>query len=498
MDGKPRLIFKAQRFGTNEWLSHDLPLRAEGPEHGVSTYAEIRATISPDLGEAIADDGRRVLQPGGTWIHIETPDERIWTGYVHEVNPGKGAELNVTIREWLGYLDGLVFQGRIWGVRADPADLVRELFAHIQSYPGGKLGARVVGQTPVPLGTDSDDRMIAAKRALDQAVAALKAREKPRKAKAAEIKRKSAPHDRLIKARNTHRAEATKAYEQLTKQRNPKATKEQLAAARAVVKTRSEATQAAREAKKREIDPLKQQLEQLRAAEETFKKPVETARENHRKAQERARADGGAWKALPEDTPDCWSILRDLAAETPFDFTTRTERTHSAPKLTLRIDYLRAGRAREDLVFEQGVNIVELPEPRIPSEYATEIIGLGAGEGESFDGSEIAMRVNVPVSDWRMRRTSVLSLPSITNKTTLRVLARREQRSLRGERELPELVVREHENCPIGSWSAGDDIYVKLHSVPHFGRITGWFRVRTWQRIGLTRARIRLERIPDV
>lgn len=498
MDGKPRLIYKAQRFGTNAWLSLDLPLRTDGPEHGVSTYGEIRATISPDLWETFADDGRRLLHPGGTWIHIETPDERIWTGYVHEVARGKGAELVITIREWIGYLDGLTFQGRIWGVEADPADLVRELFKHVQSYAGGKLGATVRGETPVPLGTDSDDRMIAAKRVLDQAIAALKAREKPRKAKSEEIKRKSAPHDRTIKARNASRAAATKEYERLVKQKNPKPTKAQIDAAKANVKTRREATEAAREAKRREIDPLRTQLEQLRAAEETFKKPVETAREAHSKAQGRARADGGAWKALAEDTPDCWDILRDLAAAAPFEFTARTQRTHGAPKLTLQIAYLRTGRPRTELVFEQGVNIIELPEPRLPSKYATEVIGLGAGEGESFDGSEIPMRVNVPTSDWRLRRTHVLSVPSVTNRTTLRVLARREQRSLTGERELPELVVRDHENCPIGAWAAGDDIYVKLHSVPHFGRITGWFRVRSWQRIGITRARIRLERIPDV
>lgn len=542
-----RIRFSAQRYGSWAWLSFDLPATTDGPEFVHTGYEVMTATIAPEIGRRLAEDGRPLIEKWGTWIHVEVPGGRSWTGIVDDVKT-QGAKLTFTAREWIGYLHGIECKTVIWGVQDDPADLARQLLAHVQSFPTGKLGATVVGSTPVRLGSDSEDKAIAARYARNLAKQAWETASKPRKALQARIKRESSPFDKQVRALKKQKRPLDDAYQAVVRQQKPKrdayaalrkeqtrrravwealvkakAPASQIAAAKSsldsmksqidAAKAACDALNPARDAakapvtaknaqisavtaqKELAIGSLKDDLEDLKAAEEPAKAALDAAEEKLRAAEEKQREDNGAYKIHSADRPDCWKALLDLARVAPFEFITRTERTTGAPKLTLEIRYPGVGRTRDDLVFESGRNVIGVPEVVEPDDYASEVTAAGAGQGETLSGHEHSLEATVAESDPRMRRTALYSDPAVTDKKVLTAIARADLKRRRAPLLVPELMVRDDPNCPIGAWNAGDIITVKLHDVPHRGRVVVKHRIKSWQRIGTHRARLKLEAV---
>lgn len=484
------LRYTAQRVGSTAWLHYDLALETDGPRHTFSSYETFTAKISPEMYARLADDGKPMLQKWGTWIHVETPDERVFTGIVDDVW-AEGATQHIRVVEWIGYLDGLVLTSRLWGVDADPANLVRDLITHVQSFQPGFFPVTVTGSTSTRVGSASEDKMIAAKATMDAKRTQWDSFAKPRKALEAEVKKISAPHDAAIKALNLQRRILADGYAMKVAS---KASAAVVAAAKAAADSKAAQIKSRRATKDAAIGTRKTRIEQLKATEAPVKDSYDAAKTVYDDAKSKVKDDGGAWKALPEDTPDCWKVLKDLAAEgAGFHFTAQTERTTGAPKLTLAIQTAIPGRVRDDLVFEQGRTIVIQPKVQDPEEYASEVIALGAGEGGA-EGK--ALRQDIAVTDSRLRRTVVYSDPAITTQARLSQVGRAELARLRDPYDIPELVVRDDPNCPIGAWAPGDIITVRMHRVPHYGALKVKRRIRAWQRIGTTKARLYLE-APD-
>lgn len=615
--------YLAQRYGTWEWLDIDLRLDTDGPEWTDTSYGVMTGTIAPDLGRAVAADGHRIVEPYGTLIHAETANDRRWTGIVTEVEAA-GKNLRVTVREWAGYLDGLTFEGRIWGVKADPADLARQIWAHAQSYKGGDLGVSVVGSTPVRLGTDSSDKAIAAKAAAKAAKAVLDARAKARKLKEAEIQKASAPFATALKTLEASRKAQAAVVASLTKSTAgktaaplywpfPTSTVTQwpssshngtdfgipqgtpvpatvdgvvvltgadgqgawcvhvrrsdglivqhghlsridakagqrvtatnsvglsggqpgtpgagnstgphlhwelrwdtvwtgpvvdprslspatlggaavpggaaLNAAKKELEVRQNALNAKRAQRDAAIAPLRAQLDILKASEEAAKKPYDAAAEKARLAEEKERADGGAYRVLAADTPDCWRALQDLCDVSGMGFATRTVRTSGRPQLELQIVYPGGGAYRSGLVFQQGVNIVSELHPATTGEYASEVIVKGAGEGDK------AIQQQVSKADWRMRRNVVIDDKRITTVAKAGAVGRDELESRTSDLQIDEITVVDHALAPFWSWQVGDVILVQ-GELPHLGKIAIKHRIKSWALKG-DQAVIRLER----
>lgn len=636
---EPSITYKAQRFGTNAWLDFNLPVTTDGPQHVFSTYETLSATIAPEIGNRLAEDGKPMLWKWGTWVHVETPDERIWTGIVDEVW-ADGAVLHVRAREWQGYLHGLTYQGQIWAVRKDPADVVRQLVDDIQKVPGADLGVTVVGSVPGKLlGTHWDDTVILRKREFLEADDRVKYQKEIRTNVEQNIKREKAKHDRLIDPKAKLLEPLVETYRSITKQKdedlilsgakqvleefrdgkktdpvivaykakseqknrddllrtrkwayddevelknidaslaNLKADYEQKRAAKApaaVVKaakaaydvrrlywdnrlkpfktayeqrrdywdnqlkplkrphdvrvvhwdpmirdaehdytvrveywdTRLAPSRSAkekleaeiavlREARSKALEPFEELLEYERALEDALGELADAAKTVLQEAEDNLRLHGGAYKVLRQDHPDAWGVLVDLSRVGGFDFTTETVKTHGAPILRLIIHPGRVGTTRDDLVFEQGRNIISQPEIREPDEYASEVIAVGAGQGEDLAGIESSLQKSVAVVDTgRMYRNALAVDPSITNTAVLDVVAREQLKRLRTGFFLPEITVKDDPNAPIGAWRAGDIITPRMHSVPHFGAVSRKMRVRSWQRIGVNKAKLFLE-----
>ncbi|MHA3724314.1 hypothetical protein ACXR2T_10585 [Leucobacter sp. HY1910] len=482
------LKYVAQRNGTWELLHRDLPLKLTSwPEWGVNFYGVIEGHLAPGFVN-VAADGHPIVDEWGTIISAETGtggSRRRWQGIVDEVTPDTGGRLKVRVRELHGAVDGLTFTGNFRGVQVDPVEGIRAVWQHTQAKKSGDLGVTVVGATSRRVGTDSDAKLDAAKTARDAAKAALDLRSKPRQAKETEIRKARAKYEPALAALTKSRNQATDAYDALVKAKAPKP---QIDAAKATVTARQAALKAKRDERDAAVKPLNDQLAALREAEEPWKEAYDDANTTFQEAQTRAREDGGALKIEAADSPDGWKSVVELAKEYGFEITSRCMTTDGRPDFRIMVHDPEAGRVRDDLVFQQGVNVISELKPRsVP--YASEVLGRGAGEGDG------AVRSNAARVDRRFPRNRVLSRPGIKSSELLRVEVGRELALSGGAIEFPSITVRDHKLAALWSWAAGDTILVQGRVAGSADPVALWHRIVSWRLLSDIDAELRLERV---
>lgn len=478
--------YSAQRYGTWDWLDLEVPFTTDGPEWALSTYGVMYATVAPELGLQKAADGRPVLEEWGTLIHAETGEgalSRRWTGIVVR-SELQGKNWEVTIREFPGYLDGTPIETTIWGVKADPAALLRKIWTDAQAMPNANLNVSVVGSTPLRVGTDSDDKAAAAKKLMDADKKVVDARNKTKKAAMDDQQALSKAN---AKVTDSHRKGITAAQDEVNRLTKAGASKQAIANARAVVTTRQAALKAIQDQQKPGMDAKKKVTEAATKAKEAADKAYEKTKAAYDKAKAQADEDGGAYKFLAEDTPDALDSIGTLCKDTELEWTTQTIYSNGAPNLRINVAHPTVGTRRDDLVFEQGINITsELRLVRDGEEYANASIGVGAGEGDKSIRGSIASTSN------RMRRVTVFEDRKLKKQTQLLASMRKDLKKRTGELYVPEIEIVDHALAPMFSWNVGDHITVS-GNVPHYGYYSKLHRIISWNMVGDTKAVLRLE-----
>lgn len=146
----------AQDAITREFLHWNVPIDGE-PQRALNASGTLQGKISPTWPDALGADGRLILEPWRTLLHYEASDVIRWTGIVWDT-PSRGPELGVSASTHSTYLKDLPYLGDEYvGIQIDPADALRRLWAHAQSFPGSNLGVTVIGSTPVRIGTEEED-----------------------------------------------------------------------------------------------------------------------------------------------------------------------------------------------------------------------------------------------------------------------------------------------------------------------------------------------------
>jgi hypothetical protein len=173
------------------------------------------------------------------------------------------------------------------------------------------------------------------------------------------------------------------------------------------------------------------------------------------------------------NSTDIGQEIASIATETPFDQAESHSWASAAKQaVTHQVSFgvPRLGTRRLDLRFAEGENITEpVQGTRDGSGYASEVIGLGAGQGSA------QIRAQVVQLDNRLRRTYVYTDGTVF--TTARMTARA-QRVLASRHAIDnpaQVVLRDHPNAPFGSFGPGDDILII--------QATGWRQAATWARI---------------
>jgi RecA/RadA recombinase len=138
-----RLI--AQRILTGEFVSWELPVTDPEIEWQLSGTTQISGSFKPQIRD-VADLG---LEPWGTWIHLEEDGEIRASAIMQPTSVEADGTFAFTAVGPHGYASRLPYRDRLELIQADPAQVVRLLWAHIQSFDRGNLGVDVIGSTPV-------------------------------------------------------------------------------------------------------------------------------------------------------------------------------------------------------------------------------------------------------------------------------------------------------------------------------------------------------------
>jgi hypothetical protein len=465
-----------QRALTGQLLDTDLPLRPKTRAWELSGVDALSGSLAPAIGGSIAEDDRSLLEEWGSYVYLEA-DGIIRLGGIVVSSKLVGSEWEIECAGFTTYPHGIPFDGDEYlREKVDPADVVRDIWGHVQAHRDADLGVQVTGSTTVRIGTESTrqvrfyEAMVKERDAIVKV--AQKAYDDVRKIKEQRYKEKQA----ALKVKQAAQKTLTAAKKAGTGVAAAQAAYNAAKTAYDAAVTVSKAATAALVGPKNVLDQRKEDRD--------------AAKEKVSDWKERENEDGGAYLLQWWDSPDLGREIAELAETTPFDFTEHHtwNDDHTAIAHELRIHYPRAGRRRTDLSFEQGVNIVAFDSPEREGDgFANEIIGIGAGEGAG------SVRRTTALRDGRLRRPRVVTAKDIKNRTRMDAVIRTELERSRQLLTIPSITVKDHPHAEIGSWELGDDIRVEV-DLPWWGQQSIWHRVIAWELLTDTTAKLTLAR----
>ncbi|MFD9190425.1 hypothetical protein ACFWCA_19605 [Streptomyces phaeochromogenes] len=179
------------------------------------------------------------------------------------------------------------------------------------------------------------------------------------------------------------------------------------------------------------------------------------------------------WQLQWWDSPDCGSTITEVMNLAKADYLERHYWDGTKEKILHHIDLgtKRLGKARNDLRFAQGENIIEIATPAYQGDYyANNVYVLGKGSGTKTP------RVRVVANDNRLRRAKIITRKSTSNAKTLTEYGKKERAKHAQELTIPSIAIRQHVNAPLGSWALGDRILVQVE-IPWMGELALWHRI---------------------
>lgn len=139
--------------GTETPLHNELPLSDVDLDKELSGPGNFAATLKPEFyGLRAIDGSSNLFVPWSTAIYAEK-DGAIRRGYLLADVVDDGPALQLVGVDWSGYATDQPFDSEYAGVDADPLDIVRMLWAHMQGKDAGNLGlALQTTKTPIRVG----------------------------------------------------------------------------------------------------------------------------------------------------------------------------------------------------------------------------------------------------------------------------------------------------------------------------------------------------------
>jgi hypothetical protein len=428
--------FFAQDIITREWLADDLELRDVDIIDELSGPGGIMASIAPELRALTVNGGRRrLLQEWQTAVYAEKDGRIRGAGIlVHSAAQDDSERWDIECAGWTAYAKGMPYTGDLTWWDADPFDVVREIWRHLQSFRHGDIGLLVSNATtsfrlgppePPPRPADYVDP------------AALKAPlkgNKPNKGNQPKRKKKESDssYDTRVLAWEQAYDRVVLLWEHDYQVRHD---------AYEAAKARNSATKFTIEAEQQAWDDQYGSFEPYKLS---------------------------WWEA-----PDCGSEIDSLATLVPFEYREHHQWNDDRSDVEhyLDLEWPSGGSRRNDLRFAVGENVIVIPPPEFDGdEFANEILGLGKGDGQAM------LRSEVSEPDDRLRRVRVMPAKEVGDQNRLRGLADAQLRFARFLGDVSELVVVDHENAPLGSFRVGDEVFIRAGG-------DGWFTTDLWVRI---------------
>jgi hypothetical protein len=471
-----------QRATTGVWLDRDAQLQLVDRSSPLSKVGVATFVCEPAAWvTAVPEDGLPMFEQWATIVLVEDGDGQLpWRGIVTDCE-WSGKTWTITANSMSTYPHGIPYGDEYIESQVDPADVFREMWAHVQSYPDGDLGVVVTGSTPLRIGSVSTKALDAAKAVYADAVKAYDAGIAARRDAAADETDARAAYSVLVAKTET----ATKA---LTAAR---AITPKNQAAINTAQTALNAANAARDAQRTVVNQLTAIHDQKIALVKTLTTAKGKAYDARVAANALVKDDGGAVQLNWWEAPDIGQTIDTLASDNKFDWFERhswVDDEKSAVRTEIVVVYPRMGRRRDDLYFEQGVNIrAELHVAAAGDDFAQNIVGIGAGEGAG------SVRRSTGLRDGHLRRVVVVSAKDAKTNATLDARMQTELATHHEVEEITSVTVVDHPNTPMGSWQTGDDILLR-GVLPHLGEIGLWHRITDWKQTSDTTAELTVQR----
>lgn len=462
------LRYIVERIADGKFLELELPITVSGAGRKRNGAGSFSGEIAPifDVYKYAGTDA--LIDPLATYIHEEA-DGVIRGSWIVTRTEFEGAIWRIEGKGFSSYFSGRPYEGEYYGVRVDPIAVAAHVAAHAQSFAGASIGVRVTGASPLRVGSDTDSKLAAAEAELKEA---KRVRDVHTKARTAETKLKqqvTKTHDTKIKglqATSKARLETVQAL------RKSKAPAGQIAAAQSARNAAVAAVKTAQDAKKAALKPIDAELASIRAALKVASGLIDKAQDKVKAAKSAVDADGGAWKVLWWDTPDCLQAMQEAIDEAGYEWVEWSGWNADRSQILKEIRALpKVGRKQDALAFVEGDNIIErVTIEADAADYANTILAIGAGEGRQ------ALRVTLSVASSRRRRVYVLDAKEVTKRSVLEGLARAELAARSQLLSVAAVRVVNHPNAEFGTFDVGDTILVDTDG-------TGAGRQRIWRRI---------------
>ena len=156
----------AQRILTGEFLHWELPVDELEITRTLSGPQQITGKFPTEIGDLRDLD----LEAWATWIHVEEDGLIRASGILQPSSIDENETLTLDAVGVSGYAKGIPYLGDFTlsgtdpdtgesgiGVGLDPADIVRDIWAYLQSFGNSDLGVEVYGDTPIKRGTPPKD-----------------------------------------------------------------------------------------------------------------------------------------------------------------------------------------------------------------------------------------------------------------------------------------------------------------------------------------------------
>ncbi|WP_053386253.1 hypothetical protein [Leucobacter japonicus] len=464
------LRYIVERISDGVFLDLELPIVVSGAGRRLNGAGSFSGQIVPVVAAYEWAGTDKLIDPYATFIHEESDGVIRGTWLVTRAE-FEGAVWRVDGAGFSDYFADRPYEGEYRGVQVDPVAVARHVVTHAQSFAGASIGVTLTGSSTVRVGTDSDEKVDDANEAAREAKRVKKLLTDARTVKTKEKQQVTKSHDVTIKGLQAVSKMRLTELQALRK-RDPKPTPEEVTAAQNLRNAAVQAVKNAQSAKKVALAPIDSALVALREQIKTADATLKTASEKLKAEKEKQSDDGGAWKILWWDTPDCMQAIQEALDEVGYEWGEWSGWNADRSKILKEIRAVpRVGKKQTALAFVEGDNIVETVAIEADSnEYANVVKAIGAGEGKD------SLEVTVAVKSARRRKVHVVDAKNVTKKSVLQKLAQAELAVRSRPLKVAAVRVVNHPNAEFGTFEVGDTILVDADS--------GWAgRQRLWQRI---------------
>ncbi|PYG00154.1 hypothetical protein SAMN05216184_10493 [Georgenia satyanarayanai] len=466
----------AQRIPSGEFLHWDLPLTDVQVTPALNAPGGLGGSIPFAVAALLGEDGQPLIKPWHTAIWAEAGGQIRGGGIVTSTpltDDGQALQVRCT------GLSGALIARTPWTatyrryLQTDPLDIVRDIFAHVQSFPAGALGLVVDDTTsPVTVGVPEDPGRRAARLRAEETKATLdEAKTTLDKAKALlDTTTKAA-----LRAAGLTDMTGKVVVAELDKDgKEPSKTKKNLwyrpsknRAHKVAGTPAAWVSVPAALADARKAAAATTAHDQADKAYDAAKTVNDKTRKAFQDVQDRQDEDPfliNSWS-----THDLGKVVDDLATDTPFDMVEHTEWVGDQLVHRLELAYPRRGARRNDLRYVIGENVAVPREAAWGDDYASDVQVFGAGEGHKM------VRSMQSTAATGMRRVHTHTDKTVTTAAAADQRARVLAPTLRGGLRITELTVYDHPHAPVGAVQLGDEIRL-------MGRLD-WAEVDMWLRV---------------